>query len=138
MKYFNRMVFLVAVFFVMLPVLLVVMTVTAYAQDGAEALAVNNKILSFLLSMVPAMWAIVGPTAVIAVTGVFNTVIKKYIPREVQIPLAGLFSAIAATLSGGDPVTAAAGGTMIQGALSMNGNTFLAGARPDGRTKANT
>jgi hypothetical protein len=89
----------------------------------------KQTILAFALSAVQGLWGVFGATAMVSVTAFFNTVVKSYIPREIQIPLAGVLSAVLASLAGADPGTAIVEGSAIQAALSMNPNTFLSGSK---------
>lgn len=96
----------------------------------------KQAILNFLLGAVPALWMALGPAVTVIVTGFFNSAIKAHVPRELQIPLAGLINAVAAGLSGSDPTTIGASlaiGSAIQGAFSTNPNTVLAGAKPEAK-----
>lgn len=108
--------------------------VSAYAQGDpvppATDWAMKLKDLA-LLVLVPALWGAVGPTLTVAITAFVNQVIGAYVPRAIQIPLAGMISAVLAGLTGDGSHTAAAGfaeGAMLQSALSMNAKKFLSSA----------
>jgi hypothetical protein len=91
----------------------------------------KGTIINWILGAIPALWVMAGPAATVMVTGFFNTVVKAYVPREIQIPLAGLLSAAASSLAGSEiPIgTEIAIGSAIQGALSMSPNMFLSGSK---------
>jgi hypothetical protein len=89
------------------------------------------KILELVNVMLPVLWATAGPALVVMLTATANNLSKLYIPRALQIPLAGVLSALAAGITG-DPNAAIVGlasGTAVQAALSMNPKTFLASAK---------
>ena len=88
----------------------------------------KSTILNLIFGMLPAIWGALGPVATVAVTAFFNSVVKAYVPREIQIPLAGLLSAAIAGLAGADPAPALVEGSAIQSALSMSAAKFLASA----------
>jgi len=85
------------------------------------------QVMNFINLVLPALWTVSGPAFVVMLTATSNNLAKLYIPRAIQIPLAGIIGAIAAGLSGVDPVTGAAAGAGVQSALSMPPDKFLAG-----------
>ena len=92
------------------------------------------KILEFVNMMLPALWAMSGPALVVMVTATANNLAKLYIPRAIQIPLAGILGAVVAGITAGDgSVNATTVGLMdglaVQAALSMSPSKFLAGAK---------
>lgn len=89
------------------------------------------KILEFMNMILPALWATAGPAVVVMLTATANNLAKLYIPRAIQIPLAGVIGAIVAGLTGDANAAAmgGAGGLAVQSALSMNPDTFLAGKK---------
>ncbi len=92
----------------------------------------GEQILNFVNMILPALWATAGPSLVVMLTATANNLAKLYIPRAIQIPLAGILGAIAAGLTG-DANAAAIGGASglaVQAALSMHPDKFLAGAPP--------
>lgn len=93
----------------------------------------KQEILNFVLGAIPALWVAIGPALTVMLTGFFNSAVKAHVPRELQIPLAGILSAVAAVFAGGDAGavgTSAALGSAIQSAFSTNPNTVLAGPKP--------
>ena len=85
--------------------------------------------LNFLAELVNTWWkTAIGPAVTVMVTATANKLVTAYIPRFLQVPLAGIVSAFAAGLAGGDPAQAAAAGSLVQGAISLNAKTFLASA----------
>lgn len=93
----------------------------------------SGKILEILNMLLPMLWATAGPAFVVMLTATANNLAKLYIPRAIQIPLAGILGALAAGLTGDGSVNATvvglADGIAVQSALSMNPNKFLAGAK---------
>lgn len=90
------------------------------------------KILEFVNMILPALWAMSGPALVVMVTATANNLAKLYIPRAIQIPLAGILGAVVAGLTGDSASAAAVGladGLAVQAALSMNPEKFLASAK---------
>jgi hypothetical protein len=91
------------------------------------------KILEFVNLLLPVLWATAGPAFVVMVTATANNLAKLYIPRAIQIPLAGILGAIVAGLTGDEQVNAAAvglaDGLAVQAALSMSPGKFLASAK---------
>lgn len=90
------------------------------------------KILEFVNMILPALWATAGPALVVMLTATANNLAKLYIPRALQIPLAGILGAFVAGLTGDSASAASVGltsGLAVQSALSMNPNTFLAGKK---------
>lgn len=89
----------------------------------------GTKILEMLSTILPLVWAASGSAVVIYVTGLANK-IRVYIPRGVQIPLAGILSAIAAGIVDPDAMgQGAALGAALQGALSIPPDVARASAR---------
>lgn len=89
------------------------------------------KILEFVNMILPAIWATAGPGFVIMLTATANNLAKLYIPRAIQIPLAGILGAVVAGLTG-DASAAAMGGASglaVQSALSMDPKGFLASGK---------
>ena len=85
--------------------------------------------MNFLAGLVDQGWkTAIGPAVTVMITATANKLMIAYIPRFLQIPLAGIMSAFAAGLAGGDIAQAAAAGSLVQGAISMNAETFLASA----------
>lgn len=92
------------------------------------------KTIEFVNLILPAIWAVSGSALVIMLTATANNLAKLYIPRGIQIPLAGVLGAIVAGLTGDGEHSAAvvgmADGVALQAALSLNPDKFLAGAKP--------
>ena len=89
------------------------------------------KILELVNAVLPLLWAAAGPGLVVMLTATANNLAKLYIPRAIQIPLAGVLGAVVAGLTG-DASTAAigaAGGLTVQAALSMDPKAFLASGK---------
>lgn len=89
------------------------------------------KMLDVLSVLLPVLWSTVGPTLVVMLTATANNLAKLYIPRALQIPLAGILGALVAGLTG-DASAAVVGGASslaVQSALSMDPNFFLAGKK---------
>lgn len=90
----------------------------------------NLKLL--IDTLLPVLWSTAGPTLVVMLTATANNLAKLYIPRGIQIPLAGLLGAVVAGLTGDGSVnTVAVGlasGLSVQSALSMPSAKFLASA----------
>ena len=88
--------------------------------------------------LIPAVWASSGTLITTAVTAWINAIIKTYVPRAVQIPLAGILGSLVTGMTapqmGIDPGLAAgiglAAGTLGQVALSLDPKTWLASAPP--------
>jgi hypothetical protein len=89
----------------------------------------SGAILQFVNLLLPVLWATAGPAFVVMLTATANNLVKLYIPRALQIPLAGIVSAIAAGISGTDPVTGLEVGAALQGAMSLSPTKFLASAK---------
>ena len=89
----------------------------------------GTQILNFINLILPMLWTVSGPAFVVMVTATANNLAKLYIPRAIQIPLAGIIGAVAAGLSGVDPAGGAAAGAGVQAALSMDSKRFLASAK---------
>lgn len=93
----------------------------------------NGQIINFVNLLLPALWATAGPALVVMLTATANNLAKLYIPRAIQIPLAGILGAIAAGLTGEESSSAAAvglaDGLAVQAALSMSPEKFLASAK---------
>lgn len=92
------------------------------------------KAVEFINLILPALWATAGPALVVMITATANNLAKLYIPRGIQIPLAGVLGAVVAGLTGdGETANAAAvglaDGVALQAALSMNPQKFLASAK---------
>lgn len=105
------------------------MEMIALAQDGTSP-SNQSTVWAFALSLVDKLWqTTIGPMAMIAITKFFNTYVKAYIPRELQVPLAGLLGGIATLLLGGDPTIGAAGGAALQIALAVPPDHALASAK---------
>ena len=92
------------------------------------------KVIEFVNMLLPAIWAVSGPALVVMITATANNLAKLYIPRGIQIPLAGVLGAVVAGMTGDGQASAAAvglaDGVALQAALSMNPDKFLAGAKP--------
>lgn len=92
------------------------------------------KIIEFVNMILPAIWAVSGPALVVMITATANNLAKLYIPRGIQIPLAGVLGAVVAGMTGDGQVSAAAvglaDGVALQAALSLSPDKFLAGAKP--------
>ena len=86
------------------------------------------QLLNFINIILPVLWTVSGPAFVVMLTATANNLAKLYIPRAIQIPLAGIIGAIAAGLSGVDPVVGATAGAGVQSALSLPPDKFLASA----------
>ena len=93
----------------------------------------NSTITQLVNLVLPALWATAGPAFVVMLTATANNLAKLYIPRGIQIPLAGILGAVVAGLTGdGSASSAAIGladGLAVQSALSMNPAKFLASAK---------
>lgn len=93
------------------------------------------KVFEFVNLLLPAVWAMSGPALVVMVTATANNLAKLYIPRAIQIPLAGILGAIVAGLTGDGTTQASAiglaDGLAVQAALSMSPSKFLASAKGD-------
>lgn len=93
----------------------------------------NGKIFEFVNLLLPMLWATAGPAFVVMLTATANNLAKLYIPRAIQIPLAGILGAVVAGLTGADQAKDAvigfADGIAVQAALSMNPSMFLASAK---------
>lgn len=93
----------------------------------------SGKIMEFVALVIPALWATAGPALVVMITATANNLAKLYIPRAIQIPLAGILGAIVAGLTADEQASAAAvglaDGLAVQAALSMNPAKFLASAK---------
>ncbi len=91
------------------------------------------KAIEFINLILPALWATAGPALVVMITATANNLAKLYIPRGIQIPLAGVLGAVVAGMTGDESVNAAAvglaDGVALQAALSMNPAKFLASAK---------
>ena len=86
-------------------------------------------VISFLLHVLDQSWqTTLGPMAVYGVTWVVNKW-KGYVPRELQIPLAGIFAAVASALGGGDPAVGLATGSLMQAAFSTDPKAVKASAK---------
>ena len=87
--------------------------------------------------LIPTLWGSSGAAITSVITAWSNAVIKRYVPREVQIPLAGILGAIAGSIIGPEMsvdwgLGAGIGGassTLIRSALSVDPRTFLASAK---------
>lgn len=83
--------------------------------------------------ILPALWATAGPAFVVMLTATANNLAKLYIPRGIQIPLAGVLGAVVAGLTGDHSVHATAvglaDGLAVQSALAMSPSKFLASAK---------
>ena len=87
--------------------------------------------------LIPAVWASSGPLITTAVTAWINSIIGTYVPRSVQVVLAGimgsLVTGITAPQMGIDPGLAAGigftAGTLGQTAISLDPKTWLASAK---------
>ena len=93
------------------------------------------KILEFANMILPAIWATAGPALVVMLTATANNLAKLYIPRAIQIPLAGVLGAVAAGLAGAPVEEGFVAGAGIQAALSMSPDKFLAGVKPVATTR---
>lgn len=93
----------------------------------------DSQIMNFINLLLPALWATAGPALVVMVTATANNLAKLYIPRAIQIPLAGILGAVVAGLTGDGSTGAAAvglaDGLAVQSALSMSPAKFLASAK---------
>ena len=130
-KFLNQLMFLMS----LIMALDLVLALVAYAQDGTvpASQGLGAKILGFINLILPALWATAGPALVVMLTATANNLAKLYIPRALQIPLAGVLGAIVAGLTGDQASSAVVGlasGTAVQAALSMSPDKFLAGAPP--------
>ena len=86
-------------------------------------------VLGFIVNIIDHLWqTTLGPAATVIITGAVNKYVKGFVPRELQIPLAGVFGALAAGFLGADPATAGAGGAVVQAALSIKPEVALASA----------
>lgn len=85
---------------------------------------------TILNALLPALWATAGPAFVVMLTATANNLAKLYIPRAIQIPLAGILGAVVAGLTADPSVHATtvglADGLAVQAALSMSPAKFLA------------
>ena len=89
----------------------------------------KTAVLGFILTLIDQAWqTTIGPAATVALTALINKYVKGYVPRELQIPLAGIFGALGAGFLGADPATAGAGGMAVQAALSIKPDVVLASA----------
>lgn len=87
-------------------------------------------------SLLPLIWASVGPAASVAITASVNSVIGAYVPRPVQLILAAVAGAITAGLTGlpaglESNVAASIGGAASLGTqvgIMLNSRRFLASA----------
>lgn len=89
------------------------------------------KILEFVNMVLPVLWATAGPGLVVMLTATANNLAKLYIPRAIQIPLAGILGGLAAGLTGdaSAATVGAASGVVVQSALSMDPKSFLASGK---------
>lgn len=106
-----------------------------YAQDATPAAAPWWKAFvdMALVSLLPALWAAVGPTVTAVITKGVNTFAGTYVPRPAQVVLSGLITATLAGLSG-DPAgmaQAAVQGASGQVLAATKPETLLTSARPD-------
>jgi hypothetical protein len=76
-----------------------------------------------LVSLVPALWAAIGPLATAAITKAVNTFAHAYVPRPVQVILSACVAAIGAGLVG-DPAG------LVEAALEGGTGQVLAATRP--------
>jgi len=92
-----------------------------------------DKVMEIVNLLLPALWSTAGPMIVVSLTALVNKFAKAYVPRALQIPLAGVFGAIVAGLTGdGSAQVAAVGlanGLAVQSALSVNPKSALASAK---------
>lgn len=118
----------------------VVLASVASAQDGTAAGdSIVKRIIDGLSNMlIPALWVSFGPVAVKAVTLTVNSWTQKYVPRGLQVPLAGFLGAVFAGLTGDmtgiDPNLAVsiggASGVVGQILTSLHPDTMTASASP--------
>lgn len=96
-----------------------------------------HGILDILInSLLPLIWASIGPVVSVAVTASVNSVVGTYVPRPVQLILAAIAGAVTAGLTGStegiDPnVAAGMGGAASFGTqlgIMLNSKRFLASA----------
>lgn len=80
--------------------------------------------------LLPALWATAGPGLVVTITKLSNSLFRLYVPRALQIPLAGILGALVAGLTGDESAqavsTGLANGLAVQSALSADPKMFLA------------
>lgn len=76
-----------------------------------------------VLSVLPALWAAVGPTATAFITKGVNSLSSTYVPRSVQVVLSGMITATLAGLSG-DP------SGVVQAAVEGASGQILAATPP--------
>ena len=93
----------------------------------------RSTIMEFVNLLLPVLWATAGPAFVVMLTATSNNLAKLYIPRAIQIPLAGILGAVVAGLTGDQNVNSVAvglaDGLAVQAALSMSPSKFLASAK---------
>lgn len=114
-----------------LTMVLIAQAQPASVQGGMMQANILPSILSMVTTMlIPALWVSFGPVATKAITLVVNSWTTKYVPRAVQVPLAGLLGAIIAGLTGDaagiDPSIAAGIGASVG-----IGGQVLASLHPD-------
>lgn len=96
-------------------------------QSGNAIQTILSMVTTMLL---PALWVSFGPILTKGITGVVNSWTGKYVPRAIQVPIAGLLGAVIAGLTGAtqgiDPGVAAGIGASIG-----LGGQVLASLHPD-------
>lgn len=124
-------------------ILSLAMALVAQAQEPIQGGAVQGNLIQTALGMItsmliPALWVSFGPVATKAITLVINSWTTKYVPRGIQVPIAGLLGAVMAGITGDaagvDPNIAAGIGASVgiggQVLASLHPDTMDASAPP--------
>ena len=108
-----------------------ILSTLGYAEDPAPPRSMATQLLDMvLLSVLPALWAAVGPMATAAITKGVNQ-LGAYVPRPVQVVLSSVITAVLAGLTG-DAVGAAAGaGAAGQILAATKPETLLTTPKPE-------
>lgn len=102
-----------------------------FAQEAAAPAAAPlwKALLDMAIkSLVPALWVAIGPGFVVVVTAAVNKFAQAYVPREIQVVLAGLITATLAGLTGGDPAAGMVQGVSAQTLAATHPDTLLTSA----------
>lgn len=104
--------------------LIVWSSMTAYAQTGVIKSDPGFDVKGVMNTLIPVLWASIGPMVIAFLTKSVNSLSGQYVPRPLQVILSSILGALGAGLADGG-ITAAA--TAVAGGASQ----LYAGADPE-------
>lgn len=108
----------------LLVAIIVSVAVKAYAQGSVVVPDQGFDAKSLFNTLIPVLWASIGPLVIALITKTVNGVSGKYVPRSVQVILSSVLGAIGAGLGDG-------GVTMAATAVAGGASQVYAATKPE-------